>query len=212
MLIVEDHPVFREGLALLTTGIPGHVVCGEAGTARHAFDAISKLNPDLVLMDLNLPDKNGLELLRDIRSLRPELPVLVISMHEEEIYGEPVLRAGGRGYIMKYEDTDKVKDAITKVSNGQVYASERIAAKILDGLTRPRSTADNTVAAGRLTTRELEILRLTGQGKDSRTIADELQISLKTVDTHRWNLREKLGLSNGTELIHYAVRWVRDQI
>ncbi|MHB1082201.1 MAG: response regulator [Prosthecobacter sp.] len=211
VFIVDDHPVFRDGLVRIAAAIPGVVVCGEADNARDAFDSISQLNPDLVLMDINLPGKNGLELLQDVHAMRPELPVLVISMHDEQLYAERVLRAGGRGYIMKQEGPDKMREAITKVLNGQVYASERTAAAILDTLSRPRSSASTSTIA-KLTDRELEILRLSGQGKDNRAIAQELHISLKTVDTHRDHIKEKLGLKNGIELIHYAVRWVGEQV
>ena len=211
VFIVDDHPVFRDGLVRIVAQVPGVVVCGEAGDARTAFDAISQLKPDLVLMDINLPGKSGLELLQDVHAMRPDLPVQVISMHDEQLYAERVLRAGGRGYIMKQEGPDKMRDAITKVLDGQVYASERTAASILDALSRPRSIA-STSTVGKLTDRELEVLRLTGQGKDNRAIAQELHISLKTVDTHRGHIKEKLGLKNGTELIHYAVRWVGEQV
>jgi DNA-binding NarL/FixJ family response regulator len=211
VFVVDDHPVFRDGIVRIASAVPGVVVCGEADNAQDAFEAISRLNPDLVLMDINLPGKSGLELLQDVHAMRPELPVLVISMHDEQLYAERVLRAGGRGYIMKQEGPDKMRDAITKVLNGQVYASERTAAAILDALSRPRSSA-STSTLGKLTDRELEILRLTGQGKDNHAISQELHISLKTVDTHRGHIKEKLGLKNGTELIHYAVRWAGDQV
>ncbi len=211
VFIVDDHPVFRDGLVRIANQVPGLVVCGEADNAAQAFEAISKLHPDLVLMDINLPGKSGLELLQDVHAMRPELSVLVISMHDEQLYAERVLRAGGRGYIMKQEGPDKMREAIIKVLNGQVYASERTAAAILDALSRPRSAASTSVLS-KLTDRELEILRLIGQGKDTHEIADTLHISTKTVDTHRGHLREKLGLKNGTELIHYAVRWTGEQV
>ena len=210
VFIVDDHPVFRDGLVRIASAIPGLVVCGEADNARDAFEAISKQDPDLVLMDVNLPGKSGLELLQDVQAVRPELPVLVISMHDEKLYAERVLRAGGRGCIMKQEGPDKMREAIAKVLNGQVYASERTTAAILDAFSRPRSS-ESTSTVGKLTDRELEILRLTGQGKDNRAISLDLHISLKTVDTHRAHIREKLGVKNGTELIHYAVRWVGEQ-
>lgn len=210
VLIVDDHPVFREGLATIVSQMPGLVVCGTASEAVGAFDAVGRLVPDLVLMDLNLPGKGGLELLQDVHALRPDLPVLVISMHDEQLYAERVLRAGGRGYIMKQEGPDKMKEAILKVLSGHVYASERTASSILDALSRTRSGTSASVLS-RLTDRELEILRMIGQGKESRIISDELHISIKTVDTHRGHLKEKLGLKNGTELIHYAVRWVGEQ-
>jgi DNA-binding NarL/FixJ family response regulator len=211
VFIVDDHPVFRDGLVRIASAVPGLAVCGEADNAKDAFDAISKLNPDLVLLDISLPGKSGLELLQDVHAMMPELPVLVISMHDEQLYAERVLRAGGRGYILKQEGPEKIRNAITKVLNGRVYASERTAAAILDALSRPRCLG-STSTVGKLTDRELEILRLTGQGKDNRAVAKELHISLKTVDTHRGHIKEKLGLKNGTELIHFAVRWVGEQV
>ena len=211
VFIVDDHPVFRDGVVRIVSRIPDVVVCGEADNALQAFDSIAKLNPDLVLMDINLPGKSGLELLQDIHAMNPELPVLVISMHDEQLYAERVLRAGARGYIMKNAGPDKMRGAITKVLDGQVYASEKTAASILDALTRPRSVASTSVLS-KLTDRELEILRLIGQGKDTHEVADALHISTKTVDTHRGHLRGKLGLKGNTELIHYAVRWAGEQM
>jgi DNA-binding NarL/FixJ family response regulator len=211
VFIVDDHPVFRDGLARIVAQVPDLVVCGEADNARQAFDAISRLKPDLVLMDISLPGKSGLELLQDVHAVNPELPVLVISMHDETLYAERVLRAGGRGYLMKQEGPEKMMQAMVKVLNGQVFTSERTTAAILDGISRPRSSA-STSTIGKLTDRELEILTLIGQGRDNHRIAQDLHISLKTVDTHRAHIREKLGLRNGTELIHYAVRWVGEQV
>ncbi|MBE7494907.1 MAG: response regulator transcription factor [Verrucomicrobiaceae bacterium] len=211
VFIVDDHPVFRDGLVRIAAAIPGVVICGEADNAVEAFNAITKLNPDLILMDINLPGKSGLELLQDVHATNPELPVLVISMHDEHLYAERVLRAGGRGYIMKQAGPDKMREAISKVLNGQVYASEKTAAAILDALSRPRS-ATSTSVLSKLTDRELEILRLIGQGKDTHEISDSLHISTKTVDTHRSHLREKLGVKGNTELIHYAVRWVGEHV
>lgn len=209
VFIVDDHPVFRDGLVRIVNQIPGLVVCGEADNATQAFTDISKWNPSLVLMDIGLPGKGGLELLQDVHAVLPELPVLVISMHDETIYAERVLRAGGRGYIMKQEGPEKMTQAIARVLSGHVYVSEQISVTLLDALSRPKASAS---VLGKLTDRELEVLRLTGQGKDNRDIAAELHISLKTVDTHRAHLREKLALKNSTELIHYAVRWVGEQV
>lgn len=209
VFIVDDHPVFRDGLVRIVSQIPGLVVCGEADNASQAFTQISQSPPHLVLMDIGLPGKGGLELLQDVHAILPELPVLVISMHDENIYAERVLRAGGRGYIMKQEGPEKMTEAIAKVLDGHVYVSDQISVTLLDALSRPKASAS---ILGKLTDRELEVLRLTGQGKDNRDIAAELHISLKTVDTHRAHLREKLGLKNSTELIHYAVRWVGDQV
>lgn len=211
VFIIDDHPIFRDGLVRIVNQLPDLIVCGEADNAKTALKDIEQLNPDLVLLDINLPGKSGLELMRDVHALRPELSILVISMHDEQLYAERVLRNGGRGYIMKQEGPDKMRDAILKVLSGKVYASERTAATILDILSRPRSSV-TTTTLGKLTDRELEVLRLTGQGKDNRDIAQNLHISIKTVDTHRGHIKEKLGLKNGTELIHYAVRWAGEQV
>ena len=211
VFVVDDHPVFRDGIVRIVSGINGVMICGEAGNAAQAFEAIAKLDPDLVLMDINLPGKSGLELLQDVHAMKPDLPVLVISMHDEHLYAERVLRAGARGYIMKQEGPDKMREAITKVLEGRVYTSEKTTAAILDALSRPRSSTSTSVLS-RLTDRELEILRLIGQSKDTREIADALHISNKTVDTHRAHLRQKLGLKNNAELIHYGVRWIGEQL
>jgi DNA-binding NarL/FixJ family response regulator len=156
-----------------------------------------------------VPGRSGLDLLHSLKLVRPEIPVLVISMHDETLYAERVLRLGGRGYLMKRERPEVMVAAIGKVLAGQVHFSDRITGSLLGGLSRRSGVAG---AVSKLTERELEVLRLTGQGKDNHQVAKELRISLKTVDTHRAHLREKLGLKNGTELIHYAVRWVGDTV
>jgi DNA-binding NarL/FixJ family response regulator len=210
VFVVDDHPVFREGLVTIIQQMPHLHVCGEASNATQAFEGISRLNPDLVLMDISLPGKSGLELLQDVHALKPDLPVLVISMHDESLYAERVLRAGGRGFIMKHEDPKEIALAINKVLKGHVYASSRIAETILDVFAHARPLT-GTSDISKLTNRELEVLSLTGRGKDSHDVAQELHISLKTVDTHRANLKAKLKLRNNTELVHYAVRWAGQQ-
>lgn len=210
VFVVDDHPVFRDGLVRIVEQMPGLVVCGEADTAVQALHDISRLNPDLLLVDIGLPGMSGFELLQNVHSIKPKLPVLVISMHDESLYAMRVLRAGGRGYIMKQAGPEKIMQAITTVLSGRHYASERTAALALDSITHTDSTGSNGGVGG-LTNRELEIFRLTGQGKDNHQIAEELHISLKTVDTHRSNIKEKLGLKNNTEVIHHAVRWTAEQ-
>ncbi len=211
VFLVDDHPVFLEGLSSILSQVPGLLICGKADCAPQALDEILRLSPDLVLMDISLPGKSGLELLQELIAHAPLSAVLVISMHDETLYAERVLRAGGRGYVMKQEDPEKILAAITTVLSGQVYASPRTAASILESLSRPRSAPLSSLLT-KLTARELEILRLTGQGKDNRRIAEELSISLKTADTHRAHIKEKLGFKNSTEFVHYAVRWVGDQV
>lgn len=208
VFIVDDHPVFRDGLIQVVEKIPDLFVCGHSANATQASNGINQTNPDLVLLDIGLPGKSGLDLLHDLNSTNPHLPVLVISMHEESLYAERVLKAGGRGYIMKQEGPEQITDAILKVLDGQIYLSHQASSAVLQALAKPRGSAGSTTAQGKLTERELEVLRLTGEGKNNHDIARELHISVKTVDTHRTHIREKLSLKNGTELVHYAVRWI----
>lgn len=210
VLIVDDHPIFRAGLNGLVNLEAELTVCGEANDAKQAMQAVEKLHPDLVLLDMSLPGKGGLELLKDIRAIAPQTPVLIISMHDETLYAERVIKAGGRGYIMKQEGPEKIVQAVRKVLSGGISVSERIAAQILDAMSGGKSGTSSSVST--LTDREFEVYRLLGQGKEPHEIARTLHLSIKTVDTHRGNIRIKLGLKNSTELIHYAVRWVGDEV
>lgn len=212
ILIVDDHPVFRAGLTALVNLESDLAIAGEAHDAVQAMSAIESLRPDLVLMDMSLPGKSGLELLKDVRAMHPGLPVLIISMHDEAIYAERVLKAGGRGYIMKQAGPDKVIEAVRRVLEGRVFVSERISAQILEAMSDSRGkSAGSGASTSKLTDREFEVLGLIGQGKEPNEIARLLHLSIKTVDTHRGHIKEKLGLRNGTELIHYATRWVVEQ-
>lgn len=206
IFIVDDHPVFRDGLVMLVNREADLKVCGEANSAPQALSAMEKLQPDLLLADIGLPGKSGLELIKDIRALHPDMAVLVISMHDEALYAERVLRAGGRGYIMKEEGPEKILKAIRQVLEGQMYLSGKMSIRVLDALSGRRSKA--TSAISRLSDRELEILELIGRGKVSQAIAAQLHLSVKTVDAHRSNIKEKLELQSGAELICYAARWV----
>src|SRR6266568_4330035 len=206
IFIVDDHPVFREGLAGLIRAEADLTVCGEANSAPQALTAIERLKPDLVLVDIGLPGRSGLELIKDIRAVRSETAVLVISMHGETLYAERVLRAGGRGYIMKQEGPEKILQAIRHVLSDQLYLSGKMSVRILEAFSGRRARTSSPI--GRLTDRELEILQLLGQGKDSHAIAKQLHLSFKTVDAHRGHIKEKLNLRTGTELIVYAARWV----
>ena len=209
ILIVDDHPLFREGLVGLVKREPDWTVCGEADTASEALTATERLKPDLVLADIGLPGRSGLELIKDLRAACPEMAVLAISMHDESLYAERVLRAGGRGYIMKQEGPEKMLQAIRQVLSGQIYLSGKMSVRILDALVGGPAKASSPIA--RLTDRELEILQLVGQGNDSHIIAGQLHLSVKTVDAHRSNIKQKLNLKTGTELICYAARWLATQ-
>ena len=209
IFIVDDHPVFREGLVVLVKREADLAVCGEADNAAEALWAIARVKPYLVLGVVGLPGKSGLELIKDLRAMLPEIAVLVISMHDETLYAERVLRAGGRGYIMKQEGPEKTLQAIRQVLDGQMAVSGKMSGRILDALSGGRAKSDSPIA--RLTDREFEILHLIGHGKDSHAIAEQLHLSVKTVDAHRGNIKEKLEFESGTELICYAARWVEAQ-
>ena len=210
ILIVDDHPMMRQGLAQLIGMEPDMAVCGEADSAGSAIDAVNVQKPDLVLADISLPGKNGLELIKDFQALQPGLPVLVISMHDESLYAERVLRAGGRGYIMKQEGGKKLMQAIRHVLDGKVYVSEKISAGILETLSGNRAGAEGSPVE-KLTDRELEVFQLIGQGKGTRDIAETLHLSIKTVDVHRAKIKAKLKLNSASELIRYTVRWIESR-
>lgn len=209
VFIVDDHPVFREGLCGVIRREEDLAICGEADVASEALTAIERLNPDLALVDISLPGRSGLELIKDLRAARPDTSVLVISMHDEALYAERVLRAGGRGFIMKQEGPEKILQAIRQVLAGQIFLSSKMSVRILDAFSGQHNR--NRSPMSRLTDRELEILQLVGQGKDSHEIARQLNLSFKTVDAHRGHIKEKLELRNHTELISYAARWIETQ-
>lgn len=210
VFVVDDHPVFRDGVRRMMEGDGKFTVCGEAGTAAEAITGVSRQKPDLLILDLNLPGKSGLELLQDIHAMMPELPVLVVSMHEEGFFAERVLRAGGRGYVMKMEGPEKIMAAVHRIMAGKVAVSEQMSSTILDSLSRPATKKSSSIISA-LTTREFEVFRLIGQGKDTHEIADALHLSTKTVDTHRVNIKTKLGVKNNTELVRQAVCWCGEQ-
>jgi DNA-binding NarL/FixJ family response regulator len=206
ILIVDDHPMMRQGLSQLICSEPDLTVCCEADTARQAFEAIGELKPDLALVDISLPDKNGLELIKDLQAVHPTLPVLVVSMHDESLYAERVLRAGGRGYVMKQEGGKVLMQAIRQVLGGQVYVSEKMSARILEIFSGGRGEGGAS-PVGRLTDREFEVFQLIGQGRGTREIAVHLHLSVKTVEVHRANIKKKLHIMSATDLVRYAVRW-----
>lgn len=211
VLIVDDHPVFRSGLIGLVAMEPDLAVCGEAHDAAQAMAMVTRTRPDLVMMDMSLPDKSGLEALKDLRAACPQVPVLMISMHDETLYAERVIRAGGRGYIMKQEGPEKVILAIRKVLAGGISVSEAISALILDALSGSNGTKPGAASVSKLSDREFEVYRLVGQGKEPQEVARLLHLSVKTVDTHRSQIKKKLGLRNNTELVHHATRWAAEQ-
>jgi len=210
ILIVDDHPMMREGLAQLIDHEIDLCVAGQSDTAAQALQSVGAILPDLALIDISLPDKNGLELIKDLQTLHPQLPILVVSMHDEALYAERVLRAGGRGYIMKQEGGKKLMEAIRQVLGGQIYVSEKMSAKILEIFSGRRPDAVKSSVES-LSDREFEVFQLIGQGQGTRQIAQHLHLSIKTVEVHRANIKRKLELKNATDLVRYAVRWTEAQ-
>ena len=206
IFLVDDHPMLREGLQRLIEEQPEWQVCGESDTAAEGLDAILRLSPDLVITDISLPEKNGLELIKDLQALAPKTPILVFSMHDEMLYAERAMRAGAKGYVIKGTTTDALAEAISSILAGGVYLSRRVSDHILQHLSGIRTPAKSGLKS--LTDRELEIFELIGCGKSSAQISDQLHISPKTVDAHRTNIRAKLALADGPSLLRESVLWV----
>ena len=208
ILIVDDHPIVRSGLAQLIRGEEDLHVCGQADDAEGALRAIASHPPEIVLVDISLQDSNGIELIRAIRGTQPDLPVLVLSMHDENLYAQRALKAGAQGYVMKQEEPTTVLRAIRRVLGGDVYVSERIASRMLQQFVGSDDVGLAKTGLSRLSDRELEVFELIGRGMSSREIADKLHRSVKTIETRRAHIKRKLELRNAAELMQHAVNWV----
>jgi DNA-binding NarL/FixJ family response regulator len=207
ILVVDDHAVVREGLVAQINREPDLLVCGEAGNARDALSLAEALRPDLVLADITLPGRNGLEFIRDLRAVQPALPVLVLSMHDPSLFAERVLRAGGRGYISKQQSGQRLLTAIRRVLLGQIYLSDEVSTRLLDSLSSKHPTRTLS-PVDQLTDRELEVFTMIGQARETKEIARRLGMSAKTVEAHRASIKRKLKLKTGPELTRHAVLWV----
>jgi DNA-binding NarL/FixJ family response regulator len=208
ILIIDDHVMVREGVAEIIKHEPDLDVCGTATTADEGIEAVRKLKPDLILVDITLPGKNGIEFIKDARAMNPDLRILVMSMHDESLYVDRVLRAGGRGYIRKQEGGEKLIAALRRVVRGEIAVSEKMTGKLLEKFSG-RKTIDSPLEG--LSDRELEVFQLIGQGKTMKEIGHELHLSPKTVEVHRSHIREKLKVTSAAELIAYAARWTETQ-
>jgi DNA-binding NarL/FixJ family response regulator len=206
ILVVDDHPIVRQGLALLINREPDLVVCGEAEEATGAMHVLASARPDVLIVDISLNGPDGLDLLKNIRTTHPALPVLILSMHDETIYAERALRAGANGYIMKQEATEKVLVAVRRILNGEIYVSDHIANKMLKHYITGAGTLRNSSIAD-LSDRELEVFRLIGEGHGTRQIAEELHLSIKTVESYQAHIKEKLSLRSARELMQHAIQW-----
>jgi DNA-binding NarL/FixJ family response regulator len=208
ILIIDDHVMVREGVAEIIKHEPDLDVCGTATTANEGLELTRKLSPDLVLVDVTLPGKNGIEFIKDARAFRPELQILVMSMHDESLYADRVLRAGGRGYICKQEGGAKLVQAIRRVLQGEIAVSEKMTRRLLEKFSG-RKVIESPLE--NLTDRELEVFQLIGLGKTMNEIGAELHLSPKTIEVHRSRIREKLHIASAAELVSYAARWNQTQ-
>ena len=214
VLIVDDHPIVRQGIAQLINREDDMQVCGEAGDADQCLEALaakdSCCKTDIILVDMSLPGISGIELIKILRSRFPEIQILVLSTYDESLYAERALRAGAKGYIMKQEATEMVLVAIRHILSGEVYLSEKMRSKMLQRIIDNRFETP-TSPVSHLSDKEIDVLRLIGKGLRTSEIASELSRSVKTVEAHRANLKEKLGLKNATELVRFAVQWVESE-
>lgn len=206
LLIVDDHPIFRRGIAMLIKHEPDIVICGEAETSAEALGLVNQLEPDIVITDISLKDVNGIELVKSLKAMFPRLPVLVLSMHDESLYAERALRAGARGYLMKQAPPDQVVTAIRQVLRGELYLSPSANHRLLNTFVSGRPGGKGSVE--QLSDRELEIFEQLGKGRGTSQIAHDLRVSIKTIEAHRAHIKTKLGLSTAPELVRAAVEWV----
>lgn len=210
ILVVDDHPMTRHGLAQRIGVEPDMEVCLDVGTTKAALRAMETCAPDLVLVDLSLGDHSGLELIKDLHALHPDVPVLVFSMHYESLYAERALRAGARGYIMKSEGAEALIDAMRRILKGEVYLSPTMRNHVVHRFAGRRADPSGG-KAGLLSDRELEVFELIGKGLTTREVSERLHLSVSTIETHRAHIKEKLNLRTGTELIRAAVQWVTER-
>jgi DNA-binding NarL/FixJ family response regulator len=204
IFLVDDHPVLRQGMGRLIDDQPDMMMCGEAESPPDALRLLAAAKADVAIVDLTLKGGDGLELVKQIRDRWKDMPILVMSMHDESLYAERALKAGAKGYVMKQEPQETVMAAIRTVAKGQVYLSPTMSAKLLQSFSGPRSAADLPPLA-RLTDRELEIFRLIGEGQSVRAIAEKLFLSTKTVEAHKEHIKQKLNLKSSNELLQYAI-------
>jgi len=207
ILIVDDHPIVRQGLSEIINHENDLEVTGTAEDVRQAMQAIASLDPDLVLVDISLKDASGLELIKDIKVNYPDLPVLTLSMHDETLYAERALRAGAKGYIMKHQATENIINAIRKVLSGQIYVSAKMTEKMMSKLISTGNEPQQS-PLDLLSDRELEVFLLIGQGFSTRQISEQLYLSVKTIETYRSHIKEKLGFGDTSEMLQYAISWV----
>jgi DNA-binding NarL/FixJ family response regulator len=210
ILIVDDHPVFRFGVAALIAGHADLEICGEAENAPAALEAMRRLKPDIALVDISLSGTNGIELLKQMKAESPQLEILMVSMHDESLYALRALKAGAKGYVMKAEALDQVVDAIRKVLNGEICVSERFGQQLIFNAIQSMQGGMGS-PVDKLSDRELEVLQLLGKGLSTREIAGRLNLSVKTIETHRAHIKEKMNFRDAPEMVNFAVEWVNQE-
>jgi len=208
VLLVDDHPIVRHGLSLLIDQEDDLMVCGETSSAVETLDNFKMMEPDIAIVDLSLQDSSGLELTAALKETQPGLPILVLSMHDESLYAERVLRAGARGYVMKQESAETVLKAVRKVLSGGVYLSECLSSRILREFVDGTEAQVEKFGIETLSNRELEVFELIGRGHSTRDIANRLSLSIKTIEAHRARVKQKLKIGTAAELVHRALHWV----
>jgi DNA-binding NarL/FixJ family response regulator len=210
VLLVDDHPITRQGMKALVNQQPNLEVCGEADNAAYAIELVGRLQPDLAIVDIALKTTNGIELTKNIKVQSPNLPVLIVSMHDEGLYAERALRAGAMGYLMKQEASEKIIAAIQRLLQGEIYLSDKIKEKMLHRFVNKKG--DGMVfSIDTLSDREMEVFQLIGNGYSTRQIAQKLNLSSKTIDSYREHLKLKLNLDSGADLVRHAIQWARSE-
>jgi len=210
ILIVDDHPIVRQGLSELINHESDLMVCGQAEDAPQAMAMIKSLGPDVVIVDISLKETSGMELIKDIKAIYPNISILALSMHDESLYAERALRAGAKGYVMKSVAVERVVDAIRQIISGRIYVSEKMTAKMMRKMVGAGPNV-GVSAIEKLSDRELEVFSLIGGGNSTRRIAQRLHLSVKTIETYRAHIKEKLNLTDATELLQYAIQWANSK-
>lgn len=204
--IVDDHPLMRKGMAMTLESSIEFDVCGQCESAEEALAEIPGLKPDACVIDISLPGMNGIELVKNLLAQIPKLKILVVSRHDEELYAERAIRAGAKGYLMKLEAGEILVSAVRQILNGGVYLSDKIGSQLIMKLASGQSTGDNPLEI--LSDRELEVFELTGRGLSTKEIAERLHVSVKTIDTYRARIKDKMDLKSANDLMRKAVQWV----
>lgn len=210
--IVDDHPLVRQGLSQVINNETDMEICGEAEDAPQAMKGVGPANPDVIIVDISLRGNNGLELIKNLKAIHENIRILVFSMHDESIYAQRALRAGAKAFVMKKESPTKVVEAIRRIITGEIYVSPSVADQVLHQIVNGPNNATSTSPIDRLTDRELEVVQLIGRGLSSREVAESLNLSVKTIESHRAHVKEKLNLRNATELVQFSVQWVDQQV